>query len=304
MKKRFWQDMAWRAEAVAYDVLMFLMRLIPLDTASALGGWLLRKLGPLTKTHKVAELNTRFVWPEMPEGERAQLLRDQWDNLGRTVAEFAQVDRILPYGDNPRVTLVGGEILDDLRDRNQGAVLVSGHFANWEMLGVAIVKRGVKMQVTYRAANNPYIDKRIVDNRRSYGVRLFAPKGRDGAAELLAALKRGECVGLMNDQKFNGGVRSPFFGRDVETAPGPSRLALKFDAPIIPFCVRRTKGAYFVVTAYPPLEFERTGDKTRDIENAVVAINQFIEDRIVEAPEQWFWVHKRWPNDVYKAAGL
>ncbi len=295
------QDLTWRLQAVAYDGLMAGMRAIPLDRASAFGGWLLRTIGPLTSAHRTAETNMRFVWPDMPAAARAVLLREQWDNLGRTFAEFAQIDRLLPYVDKARVSVEGAEILDALRDSGRGAVLIAGHFANWEVMAAAIVKRGVRCQVTYRAANNPYVDARIVKSRKSYGIDLFAPKGRDGAAELLAALKRGECIALMNDQKFNGGVRAPFFGRMVETAPGPARLALKFDAPIIPLSVRRTQGAHFVVTIHPPLDVPRTGDKSADIDAAVGMINRFIEGVIEQAPAQWFWVHKRWPKSEYKA---
>jgi KDO2-lipid IV(A) lauroyltransferase len=300
MKTGWKQDLSWRMEAAAYDGLMAVLRAIPLDTASAFGGWLLRVLGPKTSTHRVADINTRLVWPDMPADERRVLLTEAWDNLGRTFAEFAQIDRLLPYVDGARVDVEGAEMLDAVRDSGRGAVFISGHFANWEVMAAAIVRRGVKCQVTYRAANNPYVDARIVKSRKAYGVDLFAPKGRDGAAELIDALKRGEGVALMNDQKFNGGVRAPFFGTEVEVAPGAARLALKFDVPIIPVSVRRTKGVHFVVTIHPALAFERTGDKSRDIENVVFAINRFVEDRIREAPPQWFWVHKRWPGDVYK----
>ena len=85
----------------------------------------------------------------------------------------------------------------------------------------AIAHSPVVCQMTYRAANNPYVDKRIKDSRFRYGVRLFAPKGGDGARELLDGLARGESVALMNDQKFNGGVAAPLFGQMAHTAPGP-----------------------------------------------------------------------------------
>src|SRR6185436_18000803 len=96
---------------------------------------------------------------------------------------------------------------------------------------------------TYRAMNNPYVDERVRRGRARYGVRLFAPKGLEGARELMRAIGRGESIALLNDQKFNGGVAAPFFGKTVHTAPGPSTFALRFGIPIVPLSVQRIGAA-------------------------------------------------------------
>jgi KDO2-lipid IV(A) lauroyltransferase len=178
-------------------------------------------------------------------------------------------------------------------------VLISGHFSNWEIMAAAIVHLGVDCQITYRAANNPGIDRRIIAARRRYGVKLLAPKGGDGSREILDAMKTGQSVALLNDQKFNGGVAAPFFGRTVHTAPGPTRMALRFDAPMIPLSVQRTRGARFRVMVHEPLAFPRTGDRAADIRAGVEAVNAFMEARVRERPAEWFWVHKRWPAAEY-----
>ncbi len=300
MKRGRGQNILWRLEVWAFDGFCAIMRALGLDRASTFGGWLLRQLGPLTKTHHVARLNMQMVWPDIDDQTLNTRLDAAWDNLGRTFAEFPLTDQLVPYVPDARVAVEGIEHLDAVRDSGRGAVFVSGHFANWEVMAAAIVKRGVKCQVTYRPTNNPYVDQRIVQSRQKYGIALFAPKGRDGAQDLMKALRTGECIAIMNDQKFNRGVPTQFFGHTVETAPGASRLALKFDVPIVPLSVRRTDGARFVVTVHPPLEIPRTGDRTHDIEASVQIITDFIAARIEDNPAQWFWVHKRWPNPVYK----
>jgi KDO2-lipid IV(A) lauroyltransferase len=155
--------------------------------------------------------------------------------------------------------------------------------------------------MTYRAANNPYVDRRIKESRYRYGVRLFAPKGGDGARELLEAMKKGESVALMNDQKFNrGGVAVPFFGRPVMAAPGPTRLALRFGTVLQPMSVQRLKGARFRAVVHPPITVPDTGDKTADIAAGVAAVTRFVESQVRERPEEWFWVHRRWPKEAYQ----
>jgi KDO2-lipid IV(A) lauroyltransferase len=179
-------------------------------------------------------------------------------------------------------------------------VFISGHFSSFEIMAAVILHSGITCQITYRALNNPYVDERIREGRWRYGVRLFAPKGTEGARSLLRALGRGESVALMNDQKFNNGVAAPLFGVMAHTAPGPSTFALRFGIPIQPMSVERIHKARFRVIVHEPFELRNTGDRDADIEAGVWRINAFIEGRVRARPTEWFWVHKRWPNEHYK----
>jgi KDO2-lipid IV(A) lauroyltransferase len=289
----------WRLEAFGFAFVGFVFRLMPVEVASSLGGAVLRWLGPLTGAHKTADRNLRIAFPDMDEATRKRILVAQWDSLGRLTAEFQLMDRLTP--DSGRVEIVGAEHLRVVAASGKPAVLLSGHFSNWEVMAAVIVHLGVKCQVTYRAANNPYIDRLIIEGRRRYGVTLMAPKGGDGSREVLQAMAAGESVAFLNDQKFNKGVVAPFFGVPATTAPGSTRLALKFGCPMIPMSVQRLGGARFRVTIWDSIAPESTGDRTADIEQGVRNINAFIEARVREHPEEWFWTHKRWPKELYKA---
>ena len=293
----FGRDLTWRIEAGAFDLASAALRLLPVDWASGLGGALFRTLGPITRSHRIADRNIRLAFPDITEGARAALLRAQWENLGRAFFEFPLTDRITVA--SGRVELVGGERLAAIAQGRLATVFVSGHFSNWEVMPLVIVQSGVTCQMTYRAANNPYVDESIKRRRARYGVRLFAPKGEEGARELLVALKRGESVALMNDQKFNEGPAAPFFGRTVHTASGPTRLALKFGAVLQPMSVQRLKGARFRVVVHDPIALENTGDRSSDLQAGVAKVNAFVEARVRERPAEWFWVHKRWPAATY-----
>lgn len=294
----FWQDLGWRIEAVAFAAYVGLIRLLPIDAASAFGAWLLGSIGPLTEPHRTARRNLEIAFPEIGEKERDALLAAQWRQTGRTFAELFLLDRIT--ADPARVEVVGIERLRAIAAGGQPVVFVSGHLANWEVMPAVIVQSGVACQVTYRAANNPYVDHQIKESRRRYGVRLFAPKGGDGSREMLQSLAKGESVALMNDQKFNGGVAAPFFGVTCHTAPGPTRLARRSGGLLQPMSVRRLKGARFRVEVHEPIAVPRTADKTADIHAGVEAVNAFVEARVREAPPDWFWTHKRWPNPLYE----
>jgi KDO2-lipid IV(A) lauroyltransferase len=294
------QNILWRFEAWLYDFADFLVRLFPIDAVSDFGAWLARGLGPLTSAHRVAEINLRIAFPEASDAEIRRLLAAQWDQFGRWALEFLILDRII--ADPSRVEVVGAERLAAIRDGAGPVVFISGHFSSFEIMPAVIIHSGITCQITYRAFNNPYVDERLRRSRWRYGVRLFAPKGTDGARQLLRALGRGESAALMNDQKFNGGVAAPLFGVTAHTAPGPASFALRFGIPIQPMSVQRLEKARFRVVVHDPIQLEDTGDRDADIETGVRRINSFMEDRIRERPTEWFWVHKRWPNETYKKA--
>lgn len=292
------QTVLWRFEAWLYDLAEFLARLFPIDAVSDFGAWLFRNLGPLTSPHRVAETNLRIVFPNASEAEIAALLAAQWDQLGRWAAEFPILDRII--ADPARVEVVGAERLAAIRDGAGPVVFISGHFSSFEIMPAVILHAGINCWITGRATNNPYVDANIRKSRWRYGVRQFAPKGAKGTRELLRALGRGECVALMNDQKFNDGVAAPLFGVMAHTAPGPASFALRFGIPLQPFSVQRLEKARFRVIVHDPIRLQDTGDRDADIAAGVRRINSFIEERVRERPTEWFWVHKRWPNETYK----
>ncbi|WBT05647.1 lipid A biosynthesis acyltransferase [Brevundimonas vesicularis] len=292
------QDFAWRLEAFGFQALFGFLRLLGVERASGLGGWLLRTLGPLTGTQKTVMRNLRIAFPDMRADEREALALAQWDQTGRTFAELAVMDHLTPEGG--RVEVVGMERLHALRDSGKPAVLISGHLANFEVMAAVIMASGVPCQVTYRAANNPYVDALIRQSRERYGIRLFAPKG-DGTRELMAGMKRGDSIALLVDQKYNQGPEVEFFGQPVNASPGAARLALKFDTVMLPLSVMRLPGVRFRVTAHEPIVVSQSEDKAADTLAGIQAANRFVEDRVKEHPVDWFWVHKRWPDKVYAA---
>ena len=301
----FAKDLAWRLEALAFDLFSAALRALPTDTASALGGALFKALGPLTRSQRIAERSLRLALPDLADEERNRILAAQWENFGRYMFEFPLVDRLTPAGG--RVEIAGAERLAGLAGSGRPVVFISGHFSNFEVMAAVIVASGISCDITYRAANNPYVDARIIRSRRSYGVRLFAPKGAEGARDLLGALKEGRSVAMLNDQRYDGGVAAPFFGRPVMTNPAAVRLAMRFGTSIQPMSIQRIRGAHFRVFAHDPIVVADTGDRTADIAAGVAAINAFIEGRVRERPGEWWWVHKRWPAEDYaelEARGL
>jgi len=304
-RSRTVQVWLWRLEALGFDAFTALARLAPLEAWSSLFGGLGRLIGPLTGAHRTARRNLRLAMPELSEAEVRVILSAQWENFGRYLGEFPVTDRLTPSGGRVDVSQAGR--LVDIARAGRPVVLISGHFSNLEIMAAAIVEAGIPCEVTYRALNNPFVDERIRQGRKRYGVRMFAPKGAEGARDLLAALKAGRSIAMLNDQRYDAGTASLFFGRPVMTNPAAARLALRFGTEIQPMSIERVKGARFRVIAHDPITVPDTGDKTADVQAGVDAINAFLEARVRARPGEWWWVHRRWPREDYaalKAEGL
>lgn len=294
VKTRPWPvRLRYRIEAVAAYLLFALMAALPIDAASALGGWLGRTIGPRLAACKKARRNLARAMPELSETARERIVVGMWDNLGRVVAEYPH---IVAIGRDPaRAELVGAEHLERLAGDGKPGFLVGGHLANWEMAPVAVAHNGLPLAVVYRPPNNPAVDRLIRFARRDISTGLL-PKSAEGARALIRLMTAGGHAGLLVDQKMNDGIPVPFFGRDAMTAPAIASLALKYDAPIVPARVERLGGAHFRVTLYPPLELPRTGDRNADIRAVMTRINALLEDWVRQRPEQWLWLHRRWPD--------
>jgi len=299
----FWQQVQWRLETFAWDWIYWApVRAMGPDRASNFGAWLLRKLGPRLSQHKTMRRNLKMAFPDWSEAQVEETALAAWESAGRTAGELPHLPAIDPYTSG-RVEIVGLDVLDRIRDSGKGAVFISGHFANWEIMPAAITKRIPHAVMTYRALNNPHIDRRISKLRHDYGTAINAPKGI-GTRELMRALGKGSPIALMNDQKFNEGIAVPFFGRDAMTAPGPTRLALKYQVPIVPVSTTRTGPARFRIEFHEPFVPENTGDHDADILRSVTRITNFLEAQVRAHPGQWFWQHRRWPKEAWKDAGV
>ena len=265
-----------------------------LARASDRFGALARRLGPRLPAHARGLANLRLVMPERA-GEHEAILGDAWENLGRTAAEYAHMPAVAE-----RVSVRGAERLDAVRAGGP-AVFVSGHMANWEAMAMTLDRAGLRTAVVYRAANNPLVDRTIIERRAEVMTRHLIPKGKRGGRALMAAARDGLSLCMLTDQKLNDGVKVPFLGVPAMTAPAPARLALRSGLPVIPLQIVREPGPRFTLTVHEPLDVPRTSDTPADTLALTAAINEAIGGFIRERPGQWLWFHRRWPKDAYAA---
>jgi KDO2-lipid IV(A) lauroyltransferase len=297
-----WSD---RIEACGAALFFAAMRALPIDIASAFGGALARHIGPRLGISRRARRNLSAALPELSASEIERVMRGMWDNLGRVAAEYPHLRRIRVFppdgrpwravpGAGGRVETCGIEHLDRAIAAGRPVIVFGGHLGNWEIAALAAGQKGIDVAQIYRAANNKLVDRMIARFRGTASE--FIPKGAIASRRALAALRRGAHLTLLIDQKLNDGIPVPFFGRPAMTAPALALLALHFDCAVLPARVERRRGAHFRLTIHPPLALPRSGERAADVAALMGAVNRTLETWIRECPEQWFWLHRRWPD--------
>jgi KDO2-lipid IV(A) lauroyltransferase len=288
-----------RLGAVAADRFLRLLERMPearaLAFGAALGRAWARLGGPRTQ---VARVNLRIAFPGWSEAEREAVLVRSFENMGRSLAEFALLGRLGPEALRQRVRVEGLEHFEAARSASKsgGVIAITGHFGSWELLAAAMAAHGFPFVAVQKPRESPLLDA-IVERYRDLGGAEFLARG-DAARAALRALRGGKAVAILYDQDAprDEGVFVPFFGRLASTRDGPVRIALRTRAPVVPIFLHRigTVSAH-VAQFRPPIQMLRPeGDVEGAIRENARRMTEAIEQEIVSAPDHWSWIHRRW----------
>ena len=246
------------------------------------------------KQRRIVLRNLATGLPEFSIKRRRSIARRMYRNLALNVAEFASLRNLRDSGKfSNLVEVEGEEYLAKLRAEGRGALALTGHIGNWELLAAAIAARGYRLTVFARKMSDEALGGFVNHIRERCGVRTL---DRTNTREILRRLGQGHLIGILPDQdipKLNG-VFVEFLGTPAYTPTGLVSISLKTGVPIVPvFIARKTDGTHRV-TIHPPLELIRTGRKEWDILRNTMRYTAVIESEVRKHPEQWMWFHNRW----------
>jgi KDO2-lipid IV(A) lauroyltransferase len=257
------------------------------ERASHLGGWIARHIGPFMSVNRKAKRHLNKVFPEYTDNQIKTILIDMWDNLGRNFLEYPH----LKYLGEHHVKIINGDQLTAQLERGGPTILICGHFANWEVAAPAFLTQyNFEMDLIYRAPNNPWVDTILQKHRSLHGALKTYPKSKTGMRGVVDALSKKRHIGILIDQKYNGGVEANFFGYSAMTSPAFVQLSQKYKCPILTASVKRLgRSCHFEVMFHAPID-----SSNREIIDVVTEANQFLEGIIRNNPAQWIWLHRRW----------
>ena len=273
---------------------------LPMPAALAVGRGLGTAAHALLATpRRLAVAHMGLAFPELDLATRRRLVRATFRHAGQAFAELSLFEKILRRPDYIR--LEGVEALDTALARGRGAIAVTGHVGNWELLAAWAAAIGYPITVVVRRVNDLRFHSLIVRFRAAAGVEVLVRDDPRFVAAVGDALRRNRVVAMLIDQDTRGaGVFVPFFGRPAHTPPGAALLALRARVPVVTaFIERRPEGGHLVRVAPVPAELPRGREGVRELTARLTAA---IEAQIRRSPAEWVWWHERWRKQPSAAA--
>lgn len=282
-----------KIEYMAFLLMAALLKALPLDFASALSGQLWQMFAPFNKRHKRAELHLQRALPELNQQQRKDILKGMWNNLGRVTAEGFHLNVFLREPERIELPENIEKLAQKITQHQKGAVFVSLHMGNWEIVAAPAHALGLKVAGIYQKLRNPYVENDLKQTRLPiYQGGLFH-KSPGAVRKILEHLQQGNCLGILCDVRDARGISIDFFGQSAPTTPLPATLALKTGAMLITCRTVRKKDSTFLYEfqEIPTGDLENTKD---NVQSLTEQIQHQFEQWIRQNPEQWMWGHRRW----------
>ena len=305
--KAWLQKLNWYLQYVALRAVEMLLQCFPIEDnlkAASLVGDLLYLLD---RRHRERALeNLRASFPEKSDAEIRRIARRSCEHLIMVGAETLCMPRLMQF--NKYLDYIDiSTCLPQFQYISSGrpAMLVTGHFGNWEMMGFSMAAMGFPPTAVARPLDNPYLNDHIMGLRQRTGMRILFKEGM--TEEALTDLRRGRPLGLIADQDAGRrGFFVDFFGRKASAYKSIAYLAMEENITIYVGGVYRVgPGFRYKIEMTDHIE---PGDYPKSLDGALAITQRYtagIEKAVRLAPEQYLWVHRRWktrPPEERKAA--
>jgi len=241
----------------------------------------------LKRRTDIARINLKLCFPNQDEATRETLVKKHFEALGMGIFETA----MSWWGSNRRIlslcTVHGLEHLQKATESGKGFIMLTGHFTPMELSGHML---SAKMHVgaMYRPMKNQLMDWIISRARKRRLNPIFK---RDEIRLMVKSLKLGKGICYAYDQNYGikHAVFASFFDVPAATIATTSRFARSGNALVIPFFPKRNEHGHYDICIRAPLDNFPSGDAQADTQR----LNHILEQEILEVPEQYFWLHRR-----------
>jgi Kdo2-lipid IVA lauroyltransferase/acyltransferase len=267
---------------------------LPLPWALAIGrrlGWV---YGSVVRYHRQDAIDalTR-AFPQKQNSEILDIVRRMYANLGMNLVEICRLGNVTDEFLRESIEIEGEENARAALLRNKGAVILTGHLGNWDLLAAIVPRLGYPLTVITKDIKNKGLNEYWMKIRQRFGVK-FVPNHNSYRA-CLTALKKNELIGFILDQNMinTEGVFVDFFGKPACTTPGMAYMSAQSGAPVVPVFMIRLDNGRHVVKALPALP-PPPNREPETIKEYTQQYTKIIEDVIRQYPDQWIWIHRRW----------
>ena len=267
-------------------LVLWSLHFLPLRWLSILGagiGSILYRFG----RGRVTQINLAMCFPDMPEEERRALGLKHFRMLGRNALELS---KMVWSSDTELLDMIHVEGLEHLKAAEGRPIIgLAPHFIGLNMGGIRVAYEYPGTASVYSRQKNPVLERVFLKARMRFGNPHLVSR-QEGLRSIVRVIRSGKPFYFLPDMDFGprDSIFSTFFGVKTATITTLPRLAQLTGAAVIPVVTKQVGDGY-VVRFYPEWKDYPTGDLEADVRR----MNAFIEDRVREMPEQYFWAHKR-----------
>lgn len=279
---------------IAIKLLGPIIRSLPKRFSLFLG----RRLGELMhyfdfKHKAIAYANIKTaLGAKLSARELTRLTKDFYRSFGQNIIEIFFIPLVDKDYVNKYITMEGLDYIEQGFKRGKGVILLGAHGGSWELSNIICAHLGFPFSLFIRDQRHPRLNNLLNSYRKQKGCRIIERK--NGVRQIIEAIKDNQAVGMTVDQGGKRGVLVKFFGKEASMASGAVRLALKYDATIIPAFYTRIKGPYIKTVVAPAFKLKKTGDLEKDIYDNLQEIVHIFERFIVKYPSEYLWSYKIW----------
>ena len=252
--------------------------------------YIFKFFGPLVRSNDIIFKNMKII-DKKNEFDHVKIAEKVWENYSIVCVEYFFLKKFKNNGDN--VTTKGDHFLKELKNNNEKVIFVSGHFANYEIMSMELVKRGFKLATIYRPLNNFFINPMMEFLRRKYVCKNQIVKGTKGLREVLKYLDQDFNIALMIDQRVSEGEKINLFEKPAWTTTLPAQISTRFNLKVVPIDFNRNEQGQYEMRILKPIDFQNNVNEATKIKVSE-ELNHILENMIIKKPNQWILTHNRW----------
>jgi|TARA_B100001093_G_C26771237_1_gene990295 KDO2-lipid IV(A) lauroyltransferase len=279
-------------ESIFIYLFFIIIKLVNLKLGRKIFSNIFKFIGPKIRSKTLAQNNISISLGVYDKDKIEKIISSMWANYGMVFVEYLHLKQFRKQSSH--LEIKGQKILHQIKKNNKPVIFISGHFANFELMSMEIIKSGISLATIYRPLNNIFVNPVMEYIRRKYVCEHQIQKGRSGTRKAINYIKNNYSIALMVDQRVSEGKQIPFFKRNALTTTLPAQIAIKFNLDIVPVYIKRTADNNFQIEFFEPIKTENIEDSEKEKINLTLKLSKFLENMISSDPEQWIWTHNRW----------
>ncbi len=241
----------------------------------------------------------------LPEARAKVIAKESVTRFGRMLVEVLRFPLLTKDNFRAIVKVEGEEYLEAAFSQNKGVIMCTAHYGNWEMSGAVLALLGYPILSIARKQNNGGMNKFINEYRELVGQQIAYNHGENSMLAINRILCNKNLLGIVYDQDTGtDGEPLIFLGKPSRVPQGAALLSRLHGAPILPFFMHNNADSTLTLNFLPPLYTANTANKKQDVHDMMKKLIVIAEQKIVQDPAMWFWVHDRWKDGKKRYAAF